>query len=212
MCDGYYAKADSDHSGLEDEFLCEYVDGTMDPSVRAAFEEYLTANPGLAEHVQCLRHTRMLLCHYGCRRQAPEGLQARLRVQLSCEMMRGQMPQYDVAAEKLRSFAAFTSAMAVMLIVGMMAGSQVATDAGSASFTDEGAAGRFEPYRAQLQGLSAAAAALPAAHDHYLQRSLSSFRPASFRSILTTSEDGAGAQIPDTLHRRQGLQRTGVAP
>jgi anti-sigma factor RsiW len=212
MLDGYYAKADSDHSGLEDEFLCEYVDGTMDPSVRAAFEEYLLANPELAEHVKCLRHTRMLLCHYGCRRQAPEGLQARLRMELSCEMMRMQMPRYDVFTDRLRSFAAFTSAMAVMLIVGMMAGAQVSTEPGSPIIGEEGSVREIQSYRAQFQGFGGAAAALPAAHDHYLQRSLSSFRPASIRSIWTIPDDGTASLIPDSLQRRTALQRTGAAP
>ena len=47
-----------------DEWLCEYVDGTMDPSVEAVFEQYVEANPELKAHVKRLRQTRDLLC--GC--------------------------------------------------------------------------------------------------------------------------------------------------
>lgn len=45
-----------------DEWLCEYVDGTMDPSLEAIFEQYVEANPELKAHVQRLKKTRELLC------------------------------------------------------------------------------------------------------------------------------------------------------
>jgi len=41
-----------------DEWLCEYVDGTMDPSVEAVFEQYVEANPELQAHIERLRQTR----------------------------------------------------------------------------------------------------------------------------------------------------------
>lgn len=122
MCDGYQPTGEEDHSGLDDEFLCEYVDGTMDPSVREVFEEYLRTDPALAEHVERLRHTRRLLCQYGCGCKAPRGLQARLRRELAFEMVRAQMPLFPIATSRLRAIAAFTSAMAMMLVVGMSAG------------------------------------------------------------------------------------------
>src|SRR5690606_10223083 len=40
----------------------------------------------------------------------------------SVEMIRNEVPLYPVAASRLRTAAAFTSAMAVMLVVGMTAG------------------------------------------------------------------------------------------
>jgi len=45
-----------------DEWLCEYVDGTMDPSLEAVFEQYVEANPELKAHVERLQKTRDLLC------------------------------------------------------------------------------------------------------------------------------------------------------
>jgi len=48
-----------------DEWLCEYVDGTMDPSVEAVFEQYVEANPELKAHIERLRQTRELLCQCG---------------------------------------------------------------------------------------------------------------------------------------------------
>ena len=78
---------DLDPSDL-DEFLVEYVDGTMDPVVREAFEEFLHVYPEVAAHVDCLASVRTELCRLGddCRCQAPPGFQARLKRQLACEM------------------------------------------------------------------------------------------------------------------------------
>jgi hypothetical protein len=44
-----------------DEWLCEYVDGTMDPSLETVFEQYVEADPELKAHVQRLQQTRELL-------------------------------------------------------------------------------------------------------------------------------------------------------
>ena len=79
MPNGYSDSKQYDAPNLEDEFLCEYVDGTMDPLVRNAFEEYVRVNPGMEEHIECLRRTRRLLCRYACRCRAPSDLHDRLR-------------------------------------------------------------------------------------------------------------------------------------
>jgi hypothetical protein len=71
-----------------DEFLVEYVDGTMDPVVRGAFEEFLRVYPEVRAHVDCLTSIRTELCKLGddCRCHAPPGFQDRLKRQLACEM------------------------------------------------------------------------------------------------------------------------------
>lgn len=46
-----------------DEWLCEYVDGAMDPSLEAVFEQYVEANPKLKAHVERLCETRELLAN-----------------------------------------------------------------------------------------------------------------------------------------------------
>lgn len=105
-----------------DELLCEYVDGTMDPSVRVVFEEYLAANPDIAAKAGCLKQTRSLLCQYGCHVEAPKGMHMRLRSRLACEMMRTQpMPLMAKTAEKVAPFVTVTSAVVVMVFVGMLA-------------------------------------------------------------------------------------------
>ena len=63
-----------------DEFVCEYVDGTMEPSVREAFEEFLDANPDVAAHVDELIETTSIL--KACADQCPcvaDDFQTRLR-------------------------------------------------------------------------------------------------------------------------------------
>ncbi|MXZ17227.1 MAG: hypothetical protein F4069_08845 [Rhodothermaceae bacterium] len=64
-----------------DEFLCEYVDGTMDYSVRAVFEECLECDSRLAKKVKHLRGTRRLLSEHSFR--APKDLRKRVRTRLS---------------------------------------------------------------------------------------------------------------------------------
>ena len=64
MCDGYDDAPEPGHSGRTelDEFLAEYVDGSMDPTVRAVFEELMRVNPEVAERVCYLKHVRSELC------------------------------------------------------------------------------------------------------------------------------------------------------
>lgn len=121
MSEGYRPdEEDAAFSGL-DEYLCEYVDGTMDPAVRSAFEEYLRANPDLLAHVACLCRTRQLLCRYGCM-HAPSGFQRRLRRRLAGEMLQSQFPALPALTARLGTFATWTSFLIVMMMVGMGAG------------------------------------------------------------------------------------------
>ena len=64
-----------------DEFLCEYVDGTMDYSVRAAFEECVECDSRLARQVRHLCRTRQLLREY--RLRTPKDLRIRVLKRLS---------------------------------------------------------------------------------------------------------------------------------
>ena len=64
-----------------DEFLCEYVDGTMDYSVRVVFEECVECDSRLARRVRQLRRTRQLLLEY--RLKTPKDLRIRVLERLS---------------------------------------------------------------------------------------------------------------------------------
>lgn len=123
MREGYHATDDNGCPYSElDELLCEYVDDTMDPTIRRVFEEFLYSDPELLEHVEKLRSTRELLCHYGCQLHAPHGLQVRLRHRLGCEMLRTQSPRFSMILDRLGAVAAFASAMAIIVIGGMLLG------------------------------------------------------------------------------------------
>ena len=129
MPDGYYP----DHSDEQlDEFLCEYVDGTMDPSVRVAFEEYLEANPGLANHARCLCRTRNMLCSYAGRHPS-ESLQQQIRHRVACELNRKNRNE-AVILSRLGSAAMLTSAVSLLLILGMVAGISAVNESGSGHY------------------------------------------------------------------------------
>ena len=117
MADGYKNAGEYDFADL-DEWLCEYVDGTIDPVVCKALEEYMDHNPELASHVERLRETRHLLCQYGCSYQAPRGLQPRLRRRLATEIVQESQPILGASAVHLVAIATITSVVAFLLIFG----------------------------------------------------------------------------------------------
>ncbi|MFV1980557.1 MAG: hypothetical protein ACC655_05325 [Rhodothermia bacterium] len=102
-----------------DEFLVEYVDGTMDPVVRGAFEEFMRVYPEVRAHVDCLTSIRTELCKLGddCRCLAPPGFQDRLKRQLACEMS-GAVALEDWTPQ-LNMIALAFSITLLMLAVGL---------------------------------------------------------------------------------------------
>jgi anti-sigma-K factor RskA len=121
MPEGYYTEGPDSIDDALDELLCEYVDGTMDPDVRVVFEEYLATDARLAAHVRQLCDTRNMLCSYGACKCASAGLQAQLRVRLASELSRKNRSSL-VLSSGLGNVALLTSAVGVVLIVGMMVG------------------------------------------------------------------------------------------
>ncbi|GMQ83117.1 MAG: hypothetical protein BMS9Abin05_2599 [Rhodothermia bacterium] len=121
MPQSYYPELPDSVDDALDELLCEYVDGTMDPTVQAVFEEYLESNPDLAAHVRCLCDTRNMLCRVGAYRCASVSLQAQLRIKLANELVRKSRSSAAVWT-RLGNAALLTSTVGLVLIVGMMAG------------------------------------------------------------------------------------------
>ncbi len=115
MADGYKNAGEYDFADL-DEWLCEYVDGTIDPVVCRALEEYMQHNPELASHVERLRETRHLLCQYGCSYQAPRGLQPRLRRRLATEIVQESQPILGSSTLHVVTIATITSVVAILLM------------------------------------------------------------------------------------------------
>lgn len=205
MCEGYNPGV-NDYSGLEDELLCEYVDDTMDPLIREVFEEYLRLNPEMREHVECLRNTRRLLCHFGCRCHAPRDLHERLRREISCELMRAQVPFHLVLSDHLRSFATVTSAMAFLFLVGMIAGVTVFEgDRGTTDVVRQADVLRMSyPHYGRLDR-----SAMRLENRKYYPR-LSAFTPLStFRSIVSPEPRADRIPTDSTIAH---LRRTRSAP
>ena len=120
MLEGYDPDYSEQPDEQLDEFLCEYVDGTMDPSVRAAFEEYLEANPRLAAHARCLCRTRSMLCSYGGR-HGGETLEEQIRHRVACELNRKNRSEATLVS-RLGTAAMMTSIFSLLLILGGMSG------------------------------------------------------------------------------------------
>jgi len=110
-----------------DEWLCEYVDGTMDPSVEAVFEQYVEANPKLKAHVERLRQTRELLC--GCEEAdaSPTRTAVEATREVEEEVLRDSVPGLFAEQNAGRPVAAFglASSIVVALVVGFLAGSML---------------------------------------------------------------------------------------
>ncbi|MEZ4702315.1 MAG: hypothetical protein R2834_18415 [Rhodothermales bacterium] len=117
MTDGYHDTEDDDFSDL-DEWLCEYVDGTIDPAARNALEECMRVNPALARHVQHLLQARNLLCRYGCRHQAPHGLQPRIHERLALESCLAPVHGTASLASRLGMLATVSSIVALSILMG----------------------------------------------------------------------------------------------
>lgn len=101
-------------------YLVEYVDGTMDPSVQAAFEELLDQHPEAAAQLTYLRGLRLALCRMGdqCRCKAPAGFEARLHDELACEMLRERPPLFTDWTPPLHVLTFAVSALLIVLVAG----------------------------------------------------------------------------------------------
>jgi len=113
-----------------DEWLCEYVDGTMDPSLKANFETYIEANPELKSHIEQLNETRDLLGQRGG--PEPPSKEKRERVcrrvrskvcrKVECDMLRSQESLGSLLRDHSRVALGIASSMAVALVVGIFTG------------------------------------------------------------------------------------------
>ncbi len=106
MAHGYYDTSRRVEA-LLDELLCEYVDGTVDRAVRAAFDECMSEDKGLAERVECLRRIRRLLKQHRCREA--RGVRLRVRQRLVRELC------------ALQEDAPFLRSLSPLLIVALVA-------------------------------------------------------------------------------------------
>lgn len=107
-----------------DEWLCEYVDGTMDPSLEAVFEQYVEANPELKAHVQRLKETRRLLCECGLSQGPSAGVKDEICAEVECNSS-SSPPLSDLLRNRPTAALGLVSSVAVALVVGFLIGATV---------------------------------------------------------------------------------------
>jgi hypothetical protein len=106
-----------------DEWLCEYVDGTMDPALETVFEEYMHANPDLEAHVARLKETRDLLCQCGrvAKADCSPATRADVCGTVEGEMLRSNDALIQFVSEHPSLVAGLTSSV-VAFLLGLFAG------------------------------------------------------------------------------------------
>ncbi|NNE45178.1 MAG: hypothetical protein HKN37_00800 [Rhodothermales bacterium] len=128
MGEGYESVPDAESWQELDEFLCEYVDGSMDPVVREVFEEYVRETPELAEHVKCLCEARDVLIHSACACRLKADFADRLRRRLTAEHGESRDVVLPDLVSHLGYLAAFTSALVVMTVAAVLLGEMLVND------------------------------------------------------------------------------------
>ncbi len=113
-----YSDSEPDAESLPpelDEYICEYVDETMDASVRSAFEDYLEANPSVARHVEQLIEARNLL--KACADQCP-CLDDEFQQRLKCAVEHECVPEEESAVwlDRLTGVVLATSAVTLLCL------------------------------------------------------------------------------------------------
>lgn len=106
-----------------DEWLCEYVDGTMDPSMEAVFEKYVEADPELKAHVERLRKTREMLCGCDVSESDCPDLPTEGESERDDESFQAPPVLTASGGERSGQTVGIATSIAVALVVGFLAGS-----------------------------------------------------------------------------------------
>lgn len=105
-----------------DEWLCEYVDGTMDPSLEAVFEKYVEANPELRAHVKRLQQTRELLCGCDLPEEPSPETQADVCAEVENDLLHSSS-ESGIAGNRRLAVLGFATSVVAALVIGFLAGS-----------------------------------------------------------------------------------------
>ena len=169
-----------------DEWLCEYVDGTMDPSLEAVFETYVEANPDLKAHVERLQETRDLLCNCGLPREPAPEIEAEVS-----RAVEGELPGPPGEAEEPDqrppvATVGLVSSVTAALLVGFLVGAVVV-----GPLPDAEPAGPTAPSRVATEA-DAALQPTPATEQKPPSRPLRSTTPV----VATDSADAPSPLTP----------------
>ncbi|WP_022835840.1 anti-sigma factor family protein [Salisaeta longa] len=119
-----FGASDDDDASYEwlDEWLCEYVDGTMPPAQRRIFEQYVDADPQLKAHIEDLKATRQLLQRCRCTKAASQRAQARICRTVECELLRSGQSSHEFLSAHPAWTAGVASSVALALVLGVFVG------------------------------------------------------------------------------------------
>jgi len=196
-----------------DEWLCEYVDGTMDPSLKANFEKYVEANPELKAHIDQLNETRDLLGQRAApkppskerRERVCKRVRSRVCRKVECEMLRSQESLGSLLSDRSRAFIGIASSMAVALVVGVFTGALLFGS--SDSFLPERFSARSAPSAPSGAAMSGAAMS-GTAPSASVSRSP---KAARTKAASTSSSSRASASSSRTLHQVSSVKNGAVA-
>lgn len=120
---------DSDQPyGWIDEWLCEYVDGTMDPALEAVFTSYVEANPQLKEHIEELQQTRDLLkqCrHVPGECTSPDHACTEVCNQVESDLLCSKLSLREALDQRPQFTAGLFASVITALVIGVVVGATV---------------------------------------------------------------------------------------
>lgn len=168
-----------------DEWLCEYVDGTMDPSLEAVFEKYVEANPELKAHVERLKKTRELLCN--CGRPPEPSAEVEAAIDRDVDGDAPPLPPSEAETAQNQPLAALglVSSVAAALVIGFLVGAMVVGPVPSGSASAPSATDRAPAETEQ---------ALPSLQRTQAQ-SADAFRPGSPLPLAPSDSGGAPSSL-----------------
>jgi hypothetical protein len=106
------------------EWLCEYVDGTMNPALEAVFTSYVEANPDLKAHIEELQHTRNLLNQCGLPNDAPATHRAQTNVcdRVESDLLCSKLSLQEALDQRPQFTAGLVASVVAALMIGVFVG------------------------------------------------------------------------------------------
>jgi len=110
-----------------DEWLCEYVDGTMDPALEAVFTSYVEANPELKSHIEDLQQTRNLLsqCQFPNDAAATKQAQTDVCDHVESDLLCSQLSLREALLQRPQFSAGLVASVLTALMIGVLVGATV---------------------------------------------------------------------------------------
>lgn len=110
-----------------DEWLCEYVDGTMDPALEAVFTSYVEANPELKAHIEELQQTRDLLkqCRLPTEHTPTDRAQTDVCDHVESDLLCSKLSLQEALGQRPQFTAGLFVSVVAALMIGVVVGATV---------------------------------------------------------------------------------------